>query len=195
MLCYTVTLPETAAALVQTVLEHFPEIGAEVLRADGTYVLRNNKEEAEHVALCRVTPVVCTVEEMPKQQWLKVLFAMDPKWMQPLQAFLREHPLPGTAFVQSSDYFYEMLPQGATKGSALERYRKLFSMQVTAIVAVGDYDNDIEMLQAADYSAAPANAQPSVQNVVDWNLSQSCEEGAIAACINFMFQSGIFPLE
>lgn len=77
-LCYTVTLPETAAALVQTVLEHFPEIGAEVLRADGTYVLRNNKEEAEHVALCRVTPVVCTVEEMPKQQWLKVLFAMDP---------------------------------------------------------------------------------------------------------------------
>ena len=101
----------------------------------------------------------------------------------------------GTAFVQSSDYFYEMLPQGATKGSALERYRKLFSMQDTAIVAVGDYDNDIEMLQAADYSAAPANAQPSVQNVVDWNLSQSCEEGAIAACINFMFQSGIFPLE
>ena len=194
-LCYTVTLPETFAALVQTVLEHFPEIGAEVLRADGTYVLRNNKEEAEHVALCRVTPVVCTVEEMPKQQWLKVLFAMDPKWMQPLQAFLREHPLPGTAFVQSSDYFYEMLPQGATKGSALERYRKLFSMQDTAIVAVGDYDNDIEMLQAADYSAAPANAQPSVQNVVDWNLSQSCEEGAIAACINFMFQSGIFPLE
>lgn len=86
-------------------------------------------------------------------------------------------------FMQSEARFYEMLPKGVTKGSALRKYRRLCHMEEFRIVAAGDFDNDLEMLCAADIGACPSNAQPCVKEVANIQLTQSCETHAIAELI------------
>ncbi|MBR1723927.1 MAG: HAD hydrolase family protein, partial [Ruminococcus sp.] len=48
-------------------------------------------------------------------------------------------------------------------------------------------NNDIEMLEAADVGICPANAVPEVKAAANVCLKQSCEEDAIAAAVEFIF--------
>lgn len=57
-------------------------------------------------------------EEIP-EGWLKVLFAIAPERMPDLIAYFAAQNWDCADFVQSEARFYEMLPKGATKGSAL----------------------------------------------------------------------------
>ena len=67
-------------------------------------------------------------------------------------------------------------------------------MEDFTFVAVGDYDNDIEMLQAADLAVCPQNAAPSVKAVADLVLERTCEEGAMEELIDrIMLQKGDAP--
>ena len=60
------------------------------------------------------------------------------------------------------------------------------SLEKTA--AVGDCDNDLEMLLEAARSYAPANAYPSVRQRAD-RVTVSNEEGAVAAVIEELLRS------
>lgn len=177
---YTQALPEKSVEITQQVLDVFPDVSAEIIRADATYVARMTAYEEEHLQICQVEPILCTVDEVPKCDWLKVLFAIAPERMDALQAYFRAQHWTCADFVQSEARFYEMLPKGATKGSALKKYRQLYPGDLCAVVAAGDFDNDLEMLREADYSACPSNAQPCVRETVDVVLAHSCEESAVS---------------
>ena len=73
-----------------------------------------------------------------------------------------------------------MLPKGVSKGSALKQYRSLPGMENMTFVAIGDFDNDIEMICEADLGACPANAEESVREKADLVLKNSSDEGAVA---------------
>lgn len=180
----TVTLPPDAVQITRTVLDAFPDVSAEILREDGTYVSRMTVYEKEHLEICQVEPILMMPEEIPAGGWLKVLFAIAPERMPDLVAFFQAQGWDCADFVQSEARFYEMLPKGTTKGSALRKYRTLCGMPELRIVAAGDFDNDLEMLQEADLSACPSNAQPCVKEIVDIQLENSCETHAIAELID-----------
>jgi hydroxymethylpyrimidine pyrophosphatase-like HAD family hydrolase len=50
------------------------------------------------------------------------------------------------------------------------------------VIACGDFENDTEMLKAADVAVAPENALDSVKEVADLVLCH-CQEGLIADVI------------
>jgi hypothetical protein len=52
---------------------------------------------------------------------------------------------------------------------------------------MGDYNNDIEMLQAADLAVCPSNAVDEVKAVCDIVLDKSCEEDAVAAALEYIY--------
>ena len=179
---YTEELPPEAAAITQQVLEAFPDVSAEILRTDGTYVSRMTPYEKEHLEICQVEPILAMPEEIP-HGWLKVLFAIAPERMPDLIAYFQEQNWTCADFVQSEARFYEMLPKGVTKGSALRRYRTICGAESWHIVAAGDFDNDLDMLRVADTSACPSNAQPCIKEIANIQLMHSCEENAIAELI------------
>ena len=185
---YTEKLPADAVAVTRQVLDAFPDVSAEILRTDGTYVARMTPYEKEHLEICQVEPILAEPEEIP-EGWLKVLFAIAPERMPDLIAYFAAQNWDCADFVQSEARFYEMLPKGATKGSALRRYRTLCGAENWKITAAGDFDNDLEMLRAADISACPSNAQPCVKKIVDIQLTQSCETNAIAELIHHITKS------
>ena len=51
------------------------------------------------------------------------------------------------------------------------------------LFACGDYENDITMLRAADFSVCPENAIPEVKELVDLCLCH-CDRGLIADLID-----------
>ena len=176
-------LPEQAKAMTKEILLENPDVGVEVLCLMDTWVVNNTEYEKQHVQICGITPQYGTVDEV-QGIWLKVLFAMSPDDVPAFMQYIHGKQYQNVDFMRSEKKFYEMLPAGVSKGSALTAYRTLPSMEQFQFIAVGDYDNDIEMLKAADLAVCPANAADSVKAVSDLILSRTCEEGAMEELID-----------
>ncbi len=58
-----------------------------------------------------------------------------------------------------------VLPKGAGKGPALKQVKQYLGITNGPVVAVGDNDQDVEMLRAATIAYAPANASQSVRDL------------------------------
>jgi hydroxymethylpyrimidine pyrophosphatase-like HAD family hydrolase len=64
--------------------------------------------------------------------------------------------------------------EAATKGHAI-RYIKAFLGDIHTSIGIGDYQNDIPLLEHADIGVAVANAHESVKNVAQWNVCANTE--------------------
>lgn len=67
----------------------------------------------------------------------------------------------------SAPFYLEILPLGVSKGRALEFIIARENISRTSVCAVGDFDNDVEMLKTAGLGAAPANARDNVRQAAD----------------------------
>ncbi len=76
----------------------------------------------------------------------------------------------------------EVLSLDATKGKRAIELKKMFP-QVHTLICVGDFENDISMIEEADIGYAVSNAIDSVRSVAD-RVTVSNEESAIAKIIS-----------
>lgn len=88
-------------------------------------------------------------------------------------------------FTCSDSYFIEMLPVDTSKGNAIRKMCERLGINIDQTVAVGDYYNDIEMFEAAGFSACVAGAPEEIKQLVD-KVLVSCEEGAVAQLIELL---------
>lgn len=184
---YDVYLPDNARKIVKQILKDNPYAGCEVLTLKDVYVPQMTELERKHNEICKVLPVECSIDEIPGN-WYKVLFAVAPEDMDKLIEYVQRHNWGGVDFVRSSSEYYEILPQNISKGSALQKMREVCNMQDYTFVAVGDYNNDIEMLKAADVGICPSNATEEVKKIADIVLDVSCEENAVAEVVEYIYK-------
>ena len=186
---YTHPLTSECRDMAIQLLRAMPEAGGEVLKADGTYVFSNTDYQKLHTRLCGIEPNYAGLSEIEEGGWLKVLFAMAPEDIPHMELLTRQLGFDKKAdFVRSADIFLEMLPLGVSKGSALTEYRKLSGYEDMTFVAVGDFDNDLEMIKAADAGACPANAEDHIKSAADIVLKRSNDEGAVAELIDIIIK-------
>ena len=117
--------------------------------------------------------------------WLKVLFCGDrPEELMAIAAMLTDDPLGRQVHrTHSGPRYFELTAPNVTKGSALARLRRILSPAPQHVVAIGDYLNDIEMLQEADISAAPESALPEVKKHADI-ITRDHTQSAIADLVS-----------
>ena len=88
----------------------------------------------------------------------------------------------------SSPRFFELQKKGCTKATGLrlvaDRLERACGHPIIT-VAVGDQENDLPMLRAADIAACPSNAVPAVQEICDYRLCHH-DEGCIAHLIHVL---------
>lgn len=114
---------------------------------------------------------------------MKILFCGKPEVLKSMEREIQNFELGQSIhWVFSSAIYLEFLPAGVNKGSMLTELRKLMGNGYR-IYAVGDYNNDMEMLKAADVGIAVENALPNLKNIADV-ITVSNNESAIAAIIN-----------
>ncbi len=85
--------------------------------------------------------------------------------------------------VKSTPYFLEVSDPTATKGTAINFLANLWNIKKEEIMAIGDQDNDIEMLHAAGHKVAMANSSQGLKEVANF-ITKSVDENGVIHAIN-----------
>ena len=83
----------------------------------------------------------------------------------------------------------EMTFSGVNKGNALENMCKELCFTSDEVMAFGDADNDIEMLQYAGYGIAMGNASDECKEAAKYETLSNGEDGIAAAIEKFVFDA------
>ena len=171
-----------AMEVARYVRERYPDIG---MRCSTDYGFLTDKAcglvikdfESFLSAGCGVSRTL-PVSEWESETIYKIVFRGEADEL--LQLRRRIEPVFGNEFefVTSSPRFLEMNAKGCSKAVGIEFLRRYYGENIK-IYAVGDYENDIEMLRAADVSVCPANSLEAVKEISDVCLCD-CRDGVIA---------------
>lgn len=80
----------------------------------------------------------------------------------------------------------EVLPLGASKGDGVSWLLNHLGMSPAGLLAMGDGENDIEMLQLAAVSVAMGNAGAKVKAAADYVMGSNDEDGVAQAIQQFV---------
>ncbi|MGT2682890.1 Cof-type HAD-IIB family hydrolase [Streptococcus porci] len=84
--------------------------------------------------------------------------------------------------VRSQTYIFEAMPAGVTKASALAKLAEELGFFPDEVMAIGDADNDLEMLAFAGVSVAMGNASDKVKAMAKFETA-SCDQAGVARAI------------
>ena len=182
-------LGSRAVDYTKDVYEKFPEIGIEILLDDQIYVVRSNPIVKKHLDTERLSYLSCGFDDVP-DGWFKVLFALDPSQMDEFEAYMLSKGYDDVCFVRSFTHYFEMLPQGSSKGGALLHLAELTGIPVEMTVAIGDYFNDYEMIQNAGIGVTVANAPQELKQIAQLVVCDN-DHHALAELIRVLMETSI----
>ncbi|MBQ7284484.1 MAG: HAD family hydrolase [Oscillospiraceae bacterium] len=172
------TLPESAKQALEMIREKFPDVGTEIMCDNNRlYMIRENAYTYKHVDDEKLSYVCADISNI-KNNWIKVLFADRNSRLLELQEFCRTLSFEDLEFVMSNTIYFEMLPKGVTKGTALHKLCDALNIKIADTVAVGDYYNDIELLQTAGLSVCVDNAPAEIKNICH-AVVPKCTDGGV----------------
>lgn len=87
--------------------------------------------------------------------------------------------------VQALDDMLEILPLGTSKGKAVKMVVKELGIAPEHVLAIGDGENDIEMLQMAGIGVAMGNANPKLKAIADYTVASNDADGVAEAIERF----------
>lgn len=90
--------------------------------------------------------------------------------------------------IQSQAISMDLMPQGGTKGHALEFLAEYLGVARANIFAFGDQHNDISMLEYAGHAIAPANAAEEVKAVADYVTASNNDSGVASAVYDYVLK-------
>ncbi len=186
-------LPREVIELVRAVDTQLPAIGIQYNTEKQVYFNKDNPAMVHFRAVTGLPYVACPFEAV-EEPVLKIVFAHDDaEQIAALMQLLNEHPLASRVdFIHAERRLYEILPKGASKGNLLCKMAELLGISAKKTIAVGDYYNDVSMIQAAGLGFAVSNAADDVKAVAD-HVTVSNNEHAIAAIIDGL-DRGIYTL-
>ena len=97
-----------------------------------------------------------------------------------IMRIMRKSENPLFLFVRSWAFGLEIIRRECSKGAALLRLKERVGAKIA--IAVGDNDNDLDMLEAADISYAVGDGNPALQALAD-HITSGVRDGAIASLI------------
>lgn len=174
---------EKTKKYIDMVRERFPGTGIEVYSTDSLGILKNNPYVLSH--LQRANMERCVPDIFNGRTLCKVIFMDDADVIQKIAAFTETFEHEDVRFVLSCENYLEMLPAKADKGSALKKIVSSCGFPMENVYAIGDYYNDIELLQAAGFAAVPQNSPDELKKFADLVVCD-CNEGAVADLIEYI---------
>jgi len=147
-----------------------PEWPISVCTAEERYQIGPDVEEG----------VGCAAVETVPLPWGKLLFHVPEQERVSAMEWLRAQGLSGTEVTACDKTLVEIVPQGISKGVALERVIEMMGLSRNRVAAIGDYYNDLAMLSTPGIRAfCPQNAAPEIKAICEKTVC-SVFEGAVA---------------
>lgn len=165
-------LDEAALEVVAHVERSLPCSGIEIYQGGRIHFGRVNTFVVEHIHYERIEDYCAPFHPVElraiPRPWTKAIFCQDPEQTAHVKAHLLASPFARHyQFVQSGPYYLELLPAGTSKGRALQELTRLLGQDMHRTIAVGDNENDAEMLRLAGLGIAVENATVSAKDHAD----------------------------
>ena len=170
--------------MVEYVDRNLPPMGIEVCTFEKIYFCKKNSSVEKHRINEHFDDLGGHYRDV-KDVVSKILFADEVEEnLISLIDMLKNHPdADKYDFVRSDQEYYEILPKGISKGTVLEKLAEILGIDIKKTIAVGDNDNDVEMIKRAKVGIAVENASENAKAVADY-ITVSNEDHAIAKIID-----------
>lgn len=118
------------------------------------------------------------VDEMtPDMRYIKVMMIDHPAVLDQAIAKLPAWFLEKYTTVKSDAFYYEILNKNASKGSALQKLAEYLGIEQAEVMAIGDNENDLSMIEYAGIGVAMGNSIDKVKAAADIVTATNQEEG------------------
>jgi Cof subfamily protein (haloacid dehalogenase superfamily) len=170
-------------------LKKYNEVMILVYCTDKGYIVSSETRAYSDIVATHQPSAFCRLEEIAQKPWVKALLCGKREDLKSIEHEINEYELQNDIhWVYSCETFLEFLPYGVNKGTGLLKLKEDIE-DSCRIYAAGDYDNDIEMLKAADVGIATGNAAASLKEIADV-ITVSNNENAIANIIYEIINNG-----
>lgn len=188
---WTSTMPQEVDELIKCVDEKFSDIGIQVNTFYKTYFCRENETMKIFRKNTRQPNLVCHYSDV-KEPIAKIVFGSEyDEVVLQIEQTLRSHEKAEKfGFIRPERTLFEILPKGIGKGTAIVKLAEYLDIDISKTVAIGDYNNDISMFEAAGIGIAVSNACDEALAAADY-VTVSNEEDAVARVI-YDLESGRF---
>ena len=92
--------------------------------------------------------------------------------------------------VRSNPEYAEVVVPGVSKASGVQKLAKKLGIPIENVMAIGDSNNDMPMLEAAGHSVAMGNALPEVKAACEFTVGTCMEHGFAEAIERFVLHEG-----
>ena len=149
---------------------------------DVLYVEEDNETIQRYTKARFINYKVCSFDDLEIKNVNKIL-GIDfnnadrvTNWVSELK---EKHP--NLYIVKSTPYFCEIAENTATKGCAVKFLQNLWDIKKEETLAIGDQDNDIELLKSAGIKVAMGNASDALKQYADYITDHVDEDGWVKA--------------
>lgn len=187
-------LEEGSKSEIMELIKKFPEIGVVIADIDNNFYVLNETEatksrEQFHLEQGQPGYTKITPDEFPvnaRGGWLEISKPLVQQFILWLANDVKHDYI---RFALSGDAWFDLLPLGVSKGLPFEKLvTDIYGKKLENSIAIGDYDNDIEMLKRANLPVAVENATDSVKAVAKLMVKSNKEDG-VADLINYLIEN------
>jgi len=171
-------LPDVAVQHAKQISKAFPDCGV-IFVNDSAYLDIGGVCKEKYASTYTNALLQPTSFNEISGPFFKIFFVMPPHRRQLLVEYVKEHIFDGVRFVSSDTWLFEMLPIGSSKGAAIGELEAITGIKRENFVAIGDYYNDLEMLECVGIGVTLSDAPDDIKNVVDM-IVRPCLEGSVA---------------
>lgn len=179
-------LPIEADAYITQYFDRYPNSAAVIFTTRGIFVARPNALSDEHDVIVGAKSAQLDWKDLPADKF-KLLLMDDAESIQQMKRDEAADPSPLVETNMSWPQYFEFLPRGANKGTGLIQLCAHLGIPRERSFAIGDYNNDSELLRAAGFSAVPQNGQDELKEIADITVCH-CNDGAVADLIEYIEQ-------
>lgn len=162
---YSITLPEGGRELAEIADKTLPETGITIYKDGKVWFCKENNATRRNMTNEHLPHLTADWRTLP-YPWEKILFSQEPEFTDAVHELM--HKVADTKvfrLLKSAPVYYEVLNPLANKGRALRELCRMYGYDLSKVVAVGDNENDVSMLEIAGHSFTVANCTPAARAV------------------------------
>lgn len=173
--------------IVKYVKYNFPQVGIELISDDGEYYIASQNSITKGFVRGTDFSYNYVEESQYPKNCCKVLFVADPPEFDSFINHMRDKNYENVVLVETGGVCFEMMTKGISKGYPFERLVEIYGKKLENSAAIGDYYNDVEMIEKASIGAAVFNAVDELKEKANI-IVKSCEEDGLADFIEHLIK-------
>lgn len=186
---YLNALADADKQAVLAVAKQFSDVGFEVFCDGRMNICRRSKDIDWHAEYEHVNATYEPVENIMDRNWSKVVFSTEGGIEHKMLEFSEGLKTDKGKFHITSAVLvklFELYPASNKKSTAMYFLADHLGVSHDKVFAIGDYFNDLDMLEHAKIGAAVKGSPKEIIDVSKYVTKASCQEGAVADFIYYI---------